>query len=366
MRAPAPGVRSQRVDNFLIYVYKKGNKKQVQDGREENHVFNARFSYKIRYNAKSLSAFLKFLSFLLLFAACFAPGAAWGATEPVNIETVKPNESGTGWDFGNTSDDVLTVSDGADIIVTGEVENGRRIVVAEGATASITLNGVSISLTEKNLSPLLLNAGAKLTLTLANGTENTLTAGGDGEGIRANGQGPLTTLTIEGQGSLRTTGTAIMAFGCTVTIDGGTVTADGAGRAIVANVSSEVTINGGTVTANGDYGTAIAAYESKVTINNGGTVTANGDYARAIRADGASEVTIDGGAVTADGGNGVAIIAGATSKVTISSGTVTADGGDGTAILAIGTSKVTISGGMFTAVGENGVAIWASGTSKDT
>ena len=157
-----------------------------------------------------------------------------------------------------------------------------------------------------------------------------------------------------------------------LTISGGTVTANGddGGRGISS--SGSVTISGGsTVTANGGSGTISGGdgiwSGGGVTISGGSTVTANGgdgkdDYGGdGIRSD-SGDVTISGGStVTANGGNGGNVSGDGIRSdggVTISGGTVKAAGGDskdgygGDGIRSGG--GVTIFGNTVNAAGGNG------------
>jgi len=127
----------------------------------------------------------KNLSFLTVLWLLFTPLAMQAQTGAFNLAT--GTGTGSGWTW---SDPVLTVNGGANIEITGTVTGGRRIVIATGATASITLNGVSITgmppgtgtYEYANACPLWLNSGSTLNLTLAG--SNTLSAGQSGPGIR--------------------------------------------------------------------------------------------------------------------------------------------------------------------------------------
>ena len=125
--------------------------------------------------------------------------------------------------------------------------------------------------------------------------------------------------------------------------------------------SGSLTISGGTVTANGDDGGSGISSSGNLTIS-GGTVTANGDDGgRGIYSRGG--VTISGGStVTANGGNGGSLGGGSgiysNGSVTISGGTVNANGGDGQDGyggdgIRSSSGGVTISGGTGTANGGN-------------
>ena len=162
--------------------------------------------------------------------------------------------TGSGWTW---SSPVLTVNTGANITISGSVSNGRRIAVAANAkNVSITLNNVSITGLSSNQSPLLLNSGAEVFLTLNSGTNNTLTAGSSGAGIQApNG----TSLTINGTGILSATGgdaPNVSNGGSSPKPGGGSGIGGGGGVAKSGTGESGgiITINGGTITATGGSG----------------------------------------------------------------------------------------------------------------
>ena len=156
-----------------------------------------------------------------------------------------------------------------------------------------------------------------------------------------------------------------------LTISGGTVTANGGDGGDGIWSSGGVTISGGsTVTANGgdgkdDYGgDGIRSDSGDVTISGGSTVTANGGNGGNVSGDGirsdSGDVTISGGTVKAAGGDskdgygGDGIRSGG---VTISGGTVNAAGGNGGKVGGYGIcsfARVAISGGTVNAAGGNG------------
>ena len=158
-----------------------------------------------------------------------------------------------------------------------------------------------------------------------------------------------------------------------LTISGGTVTANGddGGHGIYSRGS--ITISGGsTVTAKGGSGTisggdGICSDSGGITISGGSTVTANGgNGGRLVGGDGirsSGGVTISGGStVTANGGNGGSIGGGSgiysNGSLTISGGTVNANGGSGKngngGNGIIGSGRVAISGGTVNAAGGDG------------
>ena len=131
--------------------------------------------------------------------------------------------------------------------------------------------------------------------------------------------------------------------------------------------SGSLTISGGTVTANGDDGGHGIYSRGSITISGGSTVTAtggdstgsNGLGGRGICSD-SGGITISGGStVTANGGNGSSGRDGISSSsgVTVSDGTVTATGGNSTGSYGSGgdgirsDGGVTISGGTVKAAG---------------
>ena len=126
--------------------------------------------------------------------------------------------------------------------------------------------------------------------------------------------------------------------------------------------SGSLTISGGTVTANGDDGGHGIYSRGSITISGGSTVTANGRSGTisggdGIRSDGG--VTISGGTVNATGGNGGTISGGdgirSGGGLTVSDGTVTAKGGNGDSKDGYGgDGVVTISGNTVNAAGGYG------------
>ncbi|MDD4509323.1 MAG: DUF6273 domain-containing protein [Oscillospiraceae bacterium] len=235
---------------------------------------------------------------------------------------------------GGTKDTDYTYADGVLTVLTSvpltianrnvNIATTDRIVVANGKTANLTLNGVTIetlgnaaAITVKNA------ADTKLNLTLAMGSTNTLKGADNYAGIDVTGDAALT---IDGTGTLDVTGGAYSA---------------GIGGGSGAGSNGIITINSGTVIASGgEFGSGIgngtgggAGIDTAKTITiNGGTVTANGIYSGAGIGCGGS------------GSNGTIII---------NSGIVTANGGiTGVDIGSTGgDSTITITGGSF-AVGD--------------
>ncbi|MCL2112205.1 MAG: carbohydrate-binding domain-containing protein [Clostridiales bacterium] len=288
-------------------------------------------------------------------------------TEPTatfNIQTGVYTDGST-HAANNTSwaSNVLTVNNGANIAVTG-TSSDRLIEVAGDATATITLNDVSIASFSNDQSPLLLNDGANVTLLLAEGSENTLTLSSSSGAGMAGIQAPAgTTLTIDGTGNL----TAVGGWGGGAGIGGGTGESGG-----------NITISGGTVTATGGLDSAGVGGGSQGTGGNitisGGTVVARGQMDAAGVGGGVGgaggTINISGGTVTATGATGGGSGAGIGGGRDGDGGTIKISGGMITAVANSNSSSgigggqhgnggdIAISGGMVIATGgENAVGI---------
>ena len=148
-----------------------------------------------------------------------------------------------------------------------------------------------------------------------------------------------------------------------LTISGGTVTANGDDGGSGISSSGNLTISGGTVTANGDDGGRGIYSRGGVTISGGSTVTAKGgsgtNSSGGYGICSSGGVTISGGTVNAHGGDGQDGYGGdgirsSSGGVTISGGTVTANGGNSTNSsggYGISSLDVAISSGTVTANG---------------
>ncbi|HPL26856.1 MAG TPA: fibronectin type III domain-containing protein [Anaerolineae bacterium] len=280
-----------------------------------------------------------------------------------------------------STDGVLTfMQDGTYLVsmtTAGATTTTDRIVVANGVTANITLNGVAIQLPAGCAFNI---AGAAVNLTLTG--NNTLQSGAHSAGLSC----PIgAALTISGSGSLTASGGEYgagigggLAGGCgAVTISSGTVTASGgrgdwggaAGIGSGANCTEEngggiVTISGGTVTAHGaaSGGAGIGGGGFDGCAGYGGTVFISGGLVTATGYGGGAGIGAGSG-----GGWGDHVSGGA---VTISGGTVIASGnGDRGAGIGSGWgsdgASITIRGGSVNAssldeapVNQNGVNVY--------
>ena len=177
-----------------------------------------------------------------------------------------------------------------------------------------------------------------------------------------------TTIKLDGDNALKSDTYRSGIYGSgSLTISGGTVTANGDDGGSGISSSGNLTISGGTVTANGDDGGRGIYSRGGVTISGGSTVTAKGgsgtNSSGGYGICSSGGVTISGGStVTANGGNGGSLGGGSgiysNGSVTISGGTVNANGGDGQDGyggdgIRSSSGGVTISGGTVTANGGN-------------
>jgi hypothetical protein len=241
-----------------------------------------------------------------LAAAIFiAAGVPAFAQETINLGAAAP-AGGTHWSY---SSGVFTILNGASVTVTGTAIENRRVVVAENATATVTLNNAAIDLsalggggssTEQNCTFLLRN-GAKVMMTLAG--SNQLRSGHRFAGLQvATG----TEIEISGSGSLIAScaewgGTGIGGSreqsGGKITI-GGDVTIEAIGYGGASGINGDITINSGSVTATGHYGAGIGNNNGSLVVN-GGTLTTNCTAGCSYPMIRCSSVTIIGGSVTA-------------------------------------------------------------------
>jgi len=288
----------------------------------------------------------------------------------IDMSTV--SASGTGYTY---SGGVVTITTSGEYEITGTstVANAKRVVVASGVTADITLNGASI--TNGTLSPFQLAGTADVDLTITGVNVLNCTSALTTTGIRAGLYVPSNAkITIGGTGSLDARGgqgnggggagigsaylSPAGASG-TIIINSGTITAigyaggAGIGGGYIAN-NGPITINGGTI------------YASSLGTGGGAGIGSGGDVSGTI----AGTITINDGTVTATGGNvtnmkgGAGIGAGSYGHggiINIHGGTVTATGGYQAAGIGGGSTSgvsgnsgnITISGGTVTATGSS-------------
>ena len=160
--------------------------------------------------------------------------ARWTSLRPdINLSDNNPATSGIGWTFADNRYNIL---DGANVNVSGQNANNRRLLVRTNAVATVTLNNVTINQLSGGDIAFVVENGANVTLNLV-GT-NTLIGGSntDRPAIGITNTGGTSTLTIQGTGTLIATGSTTGAgiggranqAGGNVTVrDGAMVTATG-------------------------------------------------------------------------------------------------------------------------------------------
>ena len=267
-----------------------------------------------------------------------------------------------------TCTDYTPVASATDAVTWGTAGETTWYVVQEDATIDNTV-------TFTGDVRLILCDGATLTV-------NSVTQYGNA--ITNSGSGSLTVYaqsTDENAGELKATaqgGSAILADGCAVTINGGKVTAttgaDNTNRAGLQVSGAALTINGGVVNASApDYCNGIRADGAPVTIN-GGAVTAESHQGVFLNS---TDMMMHGGALVANSEDftgiytydaNITVTGGdltVTSKsngiyannITISGGSVEIDSAGYAAIYA--SKTVTISGGSVEATGKTyGIMTW--------
>ncbi|MDR0247250.1 MAG: hypothetical protein LBI16_02485 [Burkholderiales bacterium] len=321
-------------------------------------------------------------------AATFTSGGI-GPTNSINLSDDNPLTSGIGWTYSGGADGIYTILDGADVIVIGDNQqpgpSQRRLEVAPGATATITLDNASITGLGSD-SALMLNTDADVTLVLADGSTNTLRGGS--HTVNAGIQTTDATLTINSADDSAVLNAISGWYGAgigggdgghgdnggNITINGGTINATGDSGAGIGGgyrgSSGNTTINGGTINATGNSGAGIGGGRG----SNSGNITINGGTINATSSDGAGigsgsdsggglgstsgDITINGGTITVSGSVGAGIgsgVDGRVSNITITGGTITvsswASAGIGSGAGQYGTvGDITITGGTIYAI----------------
>ena len=270
--------------------------------------------------------------------------------------------------------DTWDIAKGDITISAGETEGTNKVIQGETINEKDT-NTIITGKSDKNTVTIEAeNENDKVEVTFEN--VNIDASSGNKAAVSVTGKGD-TNIELNGDNELKSGiySSGISSSG-SLTISGGTVTANGGSGADGGDggdgiwSSGGVTISGGsTVTANGgdgkdDYGgDGICSDSGDVTISGGSTVTANGGNGGNVSGDGirSGGVTISGGTVKAAGGDskdgygGDGIRSGG--GVTISGNTVNAAGGNGGKVGGYGIcsfDRVAISGGTVNAAGGNG------------
>ncbi|MCD7946868.1 MAG: InlB B-repeat-containing protein [Oscillospiraceae bacterium] len=321
----------------------------------------------------------------LITLSLLTAGVPTFAADPVELDLTDGDVviSSTGYTQGSGSFEAWT----DDYVLTSSGTTSHTITAASG-THQITLDGIDIDTTGCAFS---IEMEAEVTLTLADGTTNTLTSGPGYAGIYVstyeNDPVEAARLTIDGEGTLivkggdstsaSTTGGAgiggnghingvssddVDSFGV-ITIEGGSITATG-GSSSGANYGAGAGIGSGGIWG-GPY------YPEGTIIINGGMVSATGGTASndaggaGIGSGGSSTdwsslitVTIAGGIVNAEGGACAAGIGGG-NNVSVMTDTDAVDYSiemTGGTIIANGTGSTSAYGGAGIGGGDNGFA----------
>ncbi|MEE0206706.1 MAG: hypothetical protein UEX93_07545, partial [Peptococcaceae bacterium] len=206
-----------------------------------------------KLSRKILSALLALALLVSLLPAGVAPAQAAGDTGDFNV-------TGSGSYAYNNG--VLTVNDGANITISMDssetTPTSDRIVVAENATATITLAGVNIKGSDcdgaQNIaakSAIDLSNGSILTIALSKDTKNTLTGGSgntDGSGAPGIHVPDSASLIIQGEGNLSVSGgsSGIAYGGVGIGGNASTTSAGEACGTVICFASGKVTITAGT------------------------------------------------------------------------------------------------------------------------
>ena len=314
----------------------------------------------------------------------------------LNVKDLKV--TGTDLTYGvdyTYDDDVLTVLSSKEITIENtdkDTPTDNTITVAKDVSANIILAGVNIDVANTGVVGKYSGSAAfcipsysqgDVTVTLKDGTENTLKSGVSRAGLEKSGTGDsIGTLTIKGNGKLNAyggnDGTGIGAAydsskSCAnIIIESGTIVANGSAAGIggAKNGSgTKITIKGGNITAKSSWGGAgigggYKGAGSDITVS-GGEVNATGGKNGAGIGGGnngaGKNITVSGGIIEAKGGENGAGIGGGSggtgSNITISDGEVIATSiytgaGIGGGYQKAG-SNITISGGKVTAVSNS-------------
>ena len=271
--------------------------------------------------------------------------------------------------------EAITLADGD--VLTGIGGANTHVTIADGA--SVTLSGVTIAATtwwDEDHKWAGLTCLGNATITLADGTTNTIKGGHyEYPGIYV---AENFTLTIEGDGTLETTGGYNAAgigggyqMSCgNITINSGTITASsengfGAGIGGGYNLSScgNITINGGTITATSSYGACIGSgYAGSC-----GNITIKNSNVTALTS--ADNISDD---YYGPGGAGIgAGVEGTCGNIYICNSTVDARSGGDSAGIGNGAygstcGDITIIGGTVSAYGSLGVNYGSAGIGSGT
>ena len=258
------------------------------------------------------------------------------------------------------------ITTGEQIIITGTTETYK--VKVDGVTANIMLSNINIQFhiadsADNNKCAFELTGGANVTLTLLDGTNNTLQSGRnkaglgvpDGQSLKIQGTGTLDAISVYSGAGI---GGSIGETGGNITIAGGEIKATGG--AYGAGIGGGDSGAGGTIRILNGNITAIGGLGSN------GISTCGAGIGGGKNGSGGN-ISIEGGTVTAIGGGNAAGIGGGQFKdggiINITGGDVTATGGDCAAAIGGGYGKTdqTTTGGVITIDNPSGKVIAIGG-----
>ena len=266
---------------------------------------------------------LSLMLVLMLLMLCAFPTASLAADHEISADGTYSLS-----DYTFSAGDTLTIREGLTVTLSG---SGTNISIVCEPNVNLTINGVGITVTGYELSP----------IAFTGGTANTLTIAGDSSLTAQNNQAALgvegsTALTISGSGTLHATSFQGAAIGSGISADSGVITITG------GNIDAQCGSNGAGIGGGGG--------RSNGTVNiTGGTVYASSGLRGAGIGGGGDDIStggsggiinISGGDVTARGIRGGAGIGGGISD--------TGNGGAG--------GIIHITGGEVNATSEEGGA----------
>ena len=193
-----------------------------------------------------------------------------GATVDISVLVDGQACADGSWSYNNG---VLTVNNGANVALTGTNPNLQIVV---NGTADVAIQGVSITGPDNGESPITLNSGATLNLTVDG--VNTLTPAAPATAGINDPAG--TTLNITGSGILfdGSNGTVVgdYTLGSDLTIPSGTTLEIPNGATLTTPTSTTLSNNGDIVVGNGGTLVADGTLDNTRTVTNNGTITNNG------------------------------------------------------------------------------------------
>lgn len=223
---------------------------------------------------------------------------------------VELSDSGTTADGDGVSVDgnVVTISAGGTYVLSGELADGQVVVDADGEKVQLVLAGASVSSADS--AAVYVKAAKKVFLTLADGTQNSLTTTGEyAASDEANVDGAVwakSDLTVNGAGSLSVSSASGHGIVCKddLVMVSGSVNVEAAGHAIQAKDSATLTGGEWALTAGTDG--IHCGTDEDTSGEKGSVLIAGGSVSIAAGSDGvdaAGVLEVDGGDVDVSAGD---------------------------------------------------------------